>query len=128
VKATKLLVTNLPGYIPKGLDGREAYPPPNAPLISVTGLRQAGRTEDRVELAWDAGRTGTRGYNVYLSAGDNFPGTKYFQKTTVCSKTSVKIDGLMPATRYAATISATNEDGIAGPTATVQAETASRPP
>lgn len=128
VKATKLLVTNLSGYVPKGLDGRETYPMPRAPLISVTGMRQTGRSEDSVALAWDAGRTGTRGYNVYLRTGEDCPATKYFQKTTVCGKTIAKIDGLTRATRYAVTVSAINEDGIAGPAAAFQAGTASLPP
>lgn len=124
VKVTKLLVTNVPGYVPKGLDGREACPLPRAPLIPVTGLHQAARAGDSITLAWDAGRLGTRGYNVYLNVGDDCPATKYFQKTSVWGQTAVKLGGLTPATSYAAKVFAINEDGIAGPATTIKAKTA----
>jgi hypothetical protein len=123
VKATKLLVTNVAGYVPHGLDGREDYPLPRVPLIPLSGLRQLGRTEDSVALAWDAGRAGTRGYNVYLNAGPDCPTTKYHQYTSVWARTTVTIVGLSPATDYAVKVTAINEDGVEGPAATIAAGT-----
>jgi hypothetical protein len=101
---------------------------PRAPLIPVTGLHQAAHAGDGVTLAWDAGRPGTCGYNVYLNAGDDCPATKYFQKTSVWGKTTVKLGGLTSATSYAAKVSAINEDGIAGPATTIKAKTAPEAP
>ena len=123
VKVTKLLVTNVGGYTPKGLNGREAYPFPQAPLIAVTGLRQTGRMRNAVTLEWDAGRAGTRGYNVYANAGPDCPITKYFRSTSVWGKTSVTLDGLSRATSFTVKVTAINEDGIEGPAVSVQAGT-----
>ncbi|NQT15086.1 MAG: fibronectin type III domain-containing protein [Planctomycetes bacterium] len=123
VKATKLLVTNVDGYVPRGLDGRENLALSRVPLITVSGLRQTERTEDSVALAWEAGRTGTRGYNVYLNTGPNCPATKYHRYTSVWGGTTVTVDGLLPATDYAVKVRAINEDGMEGPAATVETGT-----
>ena len=109
VKVTKLLVTNVPGYVPKGVDGRDNLPPPRAPLISVSGLRRTRRTKNSVALAWDAGRKGTCGYNVYLEAGPICHATKYHRHTSVWGKTTVTIGALLPATDYAVKVTAINE-------------------
>ena len=128
VKATKLLLTNVSGYAPKGLDGRENVPLPRSPLIPVSALRQTERTVDRVELAWDAGRKGTRGYNVYLNPGPNCPATKYYRYTSVWGGTTVTVDGLLPATDYAVEVRAINEDGVEGPASTIETGTEPLPP
>jgi len=123
VKVTKLLVTNVEGHQPKGLDGREAYPFSQAPLIAVTGLRQTERMGNTVTLEWDAGRAGTRGYNIYANAGADCPTTKYFRSTSVWGKTSVTLHGLPRATSFTVKVTAINEDGIEGPAVSVQAST-----
>jgi len=128
VKVTKLLVTNVPGYAPKGFDGREAYPFPKAELIAVTGLRQAGRTPHSITLAWNAARGGTRGYNVYINEGSDCPTTKYFRSTSVWGKTSVTIEGLKQATPYTTKVTAINEDGLDGPAESLRAITAREEP
>jgi len=120
VKATKLLVTNVPNYVPQGLDGRDAYPLPRAPLIAVQRLRRTGRTETSVMLAWNAEHPKPGGYNVYLNAGPDCPTTKYFQHTSVWGKTTVTISNLRPATSYTMKVTAINEDGIEGPAAAIE--------
>lgn len=128
VKATKLLVTNAPDYVPQGLDGRDAYMHLPAPLIAVAGLRETGRTESSVTLAWNESRRKPDGYSVYLNAGPNCPTTKYFQTTTVWGKTTVTIDNLRPATSYTVNVTAINEAGNEGPAATVEVDPTRPPP
>jgi len=128
VKVTKLLVTNVPGYTPKGLDGREAYPFPRAEPIAVAGLRQTGRSRNSITLGWNAGRAGTRGYNVYLNAGPDCPTTKYCQHTSVWGKTGVTLERLSHATSYTVKVTAINEDGIEGTAASLRAATAATAP
>jgi len=123
VKLTKLLVTNIPGYEPKGLDGREAYRFPEAPSIPVTGLREAARTPNGITLAWDAGRPGTRGYNVYIAQGEQCPATKYYLRTSVWGKTSVTLNALPPGTTYTVKVAAINEEGMLGPPASLRVAT-----
>jgi len=124
VKMTKLLITNAADYTPKGLDGRDAYPFPPVPRITVKGLHQTGREKDAVTLSWDASRPGTRGYNVYANAGTECPTTKYFLKTSVWGKTIAAIGGLTKATTYTVKVTAINEDGVEGPAAAIRVETA----
>jgi len=124
VKLTKLLVTNVPGYRPEGIDGRDAYRFPEPPPIPVAGLRETGRTPNSITLAWEAGRPGTRGYNVYLAQGEQCPATQYYLRTSVWGKTSVTLDGLPPGTTYTVKLAAINEDGVTGPAASVRARTA----
>lgn len=118
LKLAKLLVTNMADYTPKGRDGRDAYDFPAAPLIPVTGLRCTVKRE-AVAVAWDASRPGTRGHNIYCRPGADCPASKYFQRTSVWSATSVFLDGL-GAGEHAVTVTAINEDGIEGPAATIR--------
>ncbi|NQT15916.1 MAG: fibronectin type III domain-containing protein [Planctomycetes bacterium] len=128
VKVTKLLVTSLPDYRPKGLDGREAYSVPPAPVCSVSGLCQTGRIRNGMTLGWKPSCLGTRGYSLYVNEGGECPTTKYFLKTTVWGKTSVTLRGLARAADYSIKITAINEDGTEGPPATIRAATAILPP
>jgi len=122
-KVTKLLVTNVEGYEPRGLDGRAAYPFPHATPIPLAGLRQTGRERNSITLAWNASRPGTRGYNVYLNPDSECPATKYFRKRSVWGDTEATLAGLERATSYTARVAASNEDGVEGPAATLQAAT-----
>ena len=90
---------------------------------SAAYLRLTGRTQDSVALAWDAGRKGTRGYNVYLNTGPNCLATKYNRYTSVWGGTSATVDGLMPGTDYALMVTAINEGGVEGPAATIETVT-----
>ena len=123
VKLTKLLVTNIRDYEPKGLDGREAYRFPQAPAIAVTELCETGRTPNSITLAWDVGRPGTRGYNVYLAQGEQCPATKYYLRTSVWGKTSVTLDALPVGTTHTVKLAAINEDGVLGPPASLRVAT-----
>ena len=123
VKATKLLVTNVLDYVPQGLDGRDAYPLPSASLIAVEGLRKTENTASSVTLAWNAGRSNPRGYNVYFNTGPDCPATKYFQNTSVWGKTTVTINGLSPKLGYTVKVTAINEDQVEGPAATIEVGT-----
>ena len=127
VKLTKLLVTNVPGYRPEGPDGRDAYPFPKASPVPVTGLRKTGQSPNSITLAWNAGRPGTRGYNVYLNRGDQCPATKYFLRTSVWGKTQVTLASLDMDAPYTVKVAAINEDGIVGPSASIHAITSDRP-
>ena len=123
VKVTKLLVTNVSGYSPRGLDGRAAYPFPHATPIPVAGLRQTGRDRNTITLAWDTSRPGTRGYNVYLDPGTQCPATKYLLRQSVWGKTKATLTGLARATSYTVKVTAINEDGVEGPAAALRAAT-----
>ena len=121
VKATKILATNIPGYSPTGLDGRDAHRFPEASLIRVADLRQTAGGRSSISLAWAPARPGVRGYNVYLCPGPECPATKYFQTASVWGKTTVTIDALTEASAYTVKVTAINEDGIEGPAAIAQA-------
>jgi hypothetical protein len=123
VKVTKLLVTNVAGYTPAGLDGRQAYPFPPAPRIAVAGLRCTARTSRSITLAWSADRAGGRGYSVYANSGEECPATKYYQVTSVWGRTVATLDALDAATTYTVQVKAINEDGIEGPAASLRAAT-----
>jgi len=127
VKVTKLLVTNIHGYEPRGLDGRDAYKFPGMPSIPVTGLRETARAPNGITLGWDAGRPGTRGYNVYLARGEQCPPTKYYLRTSVWDRTSVTLDALMSDTTYTVKVAAINEDGVIGPAASARTRTDRQP-
>jgi len=128
VKATRLLVTNVDGYAPEGKNGRGAYAFPTLPVIPVSGLRQTGDTRNAIALEWAPARSGTRGYNVYVNAGDDCPATKYFRKTTVWGATTALVEDLAHGTRYAVKVAALNEDGVEGPAAGLRAQTAGAAP
>jgi hypothetical protein len=128
VKATRLLVTNVDGYVPKGKDGREAYAFPTMPVISAVGLRQTGATRNAIALKWNAARPGTRGFNVYVNVGDECPATKYFRRATVWGANSALIEGLEYGTSHTIKVAALNEDGVEGAAATLRATTADIPP
>ena len=128
VKATKLLVTNVDGYVPEGKAGREAYTFPTMPVIPVAGLRQTGATRNTIALRWNATRPGTRGYNVYISEGDECPPTKYFRKTTVWGANFAVVEGLEYGKRHTIKVAALNEDGVEGAPAALRARTADMPP
>jgi hypothetical protein len=128
VKVTKLVVTNVDGYEPRGSDGREAFAFPPTSKITVAGLRQTACTPNSITLTWDEGRRGTRGYNVYANTGPDCPTRKYFQRASVWGKTGVTIEGLAPATRYTVKVTAINEDGLNGPAASLRAATARNEP
>ena len=123
VKVTKLLVTNVDGYEPRGLDGRAAYPFPRATPIPVAGLQQTSRDRNTIALAWDMSRPGTRGYNVYLNPGTQCPATKYLLRQSVWGKTKATLSGLARATSYTVKVTAINEDGVEGPAAALRAAT-----
>ena len=128
VKATKLLVTNVDGYVPEGKNGRSAYAFPATTPVAVTGLRQTSSTRNSIALEWRPTRPGTRGCNVYINAGDECPVTKYFRQTTVWGVSSALLQDLPHTTRYTVKVTALNEDGVEGPAATVRAQTADLPP
>jgi len=128
VKATRLLVTNVDGYVPKGKGGREAYAFPQMPTVPVTGLRQTSATGGTITLAWEPARPGTRGFNVYACAGDNCPATKYFRRTTVWGRNTAVLGGLTHNAAYTVRVTALNEDGIEGPPAALRVQTANAPP
>jgi hypothetical protein len=122
-KLTALVLTNLREYQPQGLDGREAYAFPKTPLGTATGLRQTARDSDSITLAWTAARPGTRGYNIYLAPGADYPATKYFLRTTVWGRTSVTLNRLARAAQYTVKVAAINEDGAIGPAVSLRVET-----
>ena len=128
VKATRLLVTNVDGYIPAGRNGRSAYAFPKMPVVAVTGLRHSDVTGNTVTLAWDPGRAGTRGYNIYARAGNTCPATKYFRKTTVWNTHTAVLQGLKHSSAYTIKVAALNEDGGEGDPAVLQVRTANTAP
>ena len=123
VKVTKLLVTNVHDYEPTGLDGRDAYRFPETPPIPFAGLRKTGSTPNGITLAWDAGRPGTRGYNVYLAQGEQCRATKYDLRTSVWDRTCVTLDGLASDRTYTLKVAAINEEGAVGPAASLHVRT-----
>lgn len=128
-KVTKLLVTNVPNYQPKGLDGRGGYNFPRAPICrAVANLRQKRQIRNGMTLAWGPGRVGTRGYNVYLNRSGDCSTTKYFRKTSVWGHTSATLRGLERAATYTVKVTAINEDGVEGPAAANRATTVALPP
>ena len=128
VKATKLLVTSVDGYVPEGKDGREAYVFPTLPVIPVAGLRQTGATRNTISLKWNAARPGARGFNVYVNVGKECPVTKYFRRATVWGANSALIEGLEYGRSHTIKVAALNEDGAEGSAATMRARTADIPP
>lgn len=134
VKVTKVLLTNLTEYVPSGVDGREAHPFPQPPVVAaVADLRQTGRARNTVAVAWQPGRLGARGYHVYareIVEGKRpaVPTTKYHRITSVWNQTSVTIPDLKRAARYLVKVTAINEDGVQGPAAQTEVATGGQEP
>ncbi|MBT3381506.1 MAG: hypothetical protein HN742_32645 [Lentisphaerae bacterium] len=128
VKATKLLVTNVNGYVPEGKEGRGAYPFPTLPVVPVTGLHQTAVSHSTIGLRWNTCRPGTRGCNIYVNQGTECPATKYVRKTTVWGRNTATVTGLNYGRAYTVKVAALNEDGIEGQPAALRVKTATFTP